>query len=80
MLSYSRLFLRRFVFCMFSHRGERETRVTGDEAQGTIERETSGWVRYSTQNDAVHFLVVIDRNDNLLELIFHILVLESLIG
>ena len=26
---------RRFVFFMVFHRGERETRVTGDEAQGT---------------------------------------------
>ena len=29
------LLLRHFVFPSVSHRGERETRVTGEEAQGT---------------------------------------------
>ena len=33
---YNSLLLRRFVFRMVSHRGERKTRVTGDEAQGTF--------------------------------------------
>ena len=35
------LLLRHFVFPSVSHRGERETRVTGEEAQGT-----SGELRY----------------------------------
>ena len=46
------LLLRCFVFCMVSHRGERETQVTGEEvqllpaflcAQIFIEREASGY-------------------------------------
>ena len=46
------LLLRLFVFCMVSHRGERETQVAGEEAQLLpaflcaqifIERETSGY-------------------------------------
>ena len=32
------LLLRRFFFRMVSHRGRHETRVTGDEAQGTMGR------------------------------------------
>ena len=36
------LLLRRFVFRMVSHRGERETRVTGEEAQGTTGRVKKG--------------------------------------
>ena len=40
------LLLRRFVFRMVSHRGGRETRVTGDEAQGTMGRVKTGGARF----------------------------------
>ena len=38
----SLLLLRRFVFRMVWQRGERETRVTGDDAQGTMGRVKKG--------------------------------------
>ena len=40
------LFLRRFVFRMVSHRGGCETRITGDEAQGTMGRVKKGDARF----------------------------------
>ena len=40
------LLLRRFVFRMVSRTGGRETRVTGDEAQGTMGRVKKGDARF----------------------------------